>query len=128
MFEFDVRVRCFPFLISMPNGFPNLRSRLNRIKLLLCDVDGVLTDGSVFIGGAREIKQFNIQDDLGLVFLLRAGLKVGWVSARPVGGDGTCGRANSTLIFSSSKPTGSARSARSKNFCGARNWIGKRYV
>jgi 3-deoxy-D-manno-octulosonate 8-phosphate phosphatase (KDO 8-P phosphatase) len=43
----------------------------------------VLTDGSVFTGGAREIKRFHIPDGLGLIFLRRAGLKVGWVSARP---------------------------------------------
>jgi 3-deoxy-D-manno-octulosonate 8-phosphate phosphatase (KDO 8-P phosphatase) len=60
-----------------------LRPRLRRIKLFLCDVDGVLTDGSVFLGGAREIKRFNIRDGLGLIFLRRAGFKVGWVSARP---------------------------------------------
>jgi 3-deoxy-D-manno-octulosonate 8-phosphate phosphatase (KDO 8-P phosphatase) len=46
-------------------------------------VDGVLTDGSIFIGGAREFKRFNIRDGLGLVLARRAGLKVGWVSARP---------------------------------------------
>jgi 3-deoxy-D-manno-octulosonate 8-phosphate phosphatase (KDO 8-P phosphatase) len=46
-------------------------------------VDGVLTDGSIFIGGAQEIKRFNIQDGLGLVFLRRAGIKTGWVSSRP---------------------------------------------
>jgi 3-deoxy-D-manno-octulosonate 8-phosphate phosphatase (KDO 8-P phosphatase) len=51
--------------------------------LFLCDVDGVLTDGSVFIGGEEEIKQFNIQDGLGLVKLRREGFKVGWVSSRP---------------------------------------------
>jgi len=57
--------------------------RLKRIKLFLCDVDGVLTDGSIFIGGEREFKRFNIRDGLGLVLARRAGLKVGWVSARP---------------------------------------------
>jgi 3-deoxy-D-manno-octulosonate 8-phosphate phosphatase (KDO 8-P phosphatase) len=62
---------------------PQLRARLKRIKLFLCDVDGVLTDGSVFIGGEREFKRFNIRDGLGLVLARRAGLKVGWVSARP---------------------------------------------
>ena len=62
---------------------PSLKAKLRRIKLLLCDVDGVLTDGSVFIGGAREIKRFNIRDGLGMVFLRRAGFQVGWVSARP---------------------------------------------
>ena len=61
---------------------------LKRVKLFLCDVDGVMTDGAVFIGGAREIKRFNIRDGLGLVFLRRAGFKVGWVSARPSAGDG----------------------------------------
>lgn len=60
-----------------------LRLRLANIKLFLCDVDGVLTDGSVFIGGSREIKRFNIQDGLGLVLLRRAGIKIGWVSSRP---------------------------------------------
>jgi 3-deoxy-D-manno-octulosonate 8-phosphate phosphatase (KDO 8-P phosphatase) len=77
-------VGCFQFLNSMAQRIPkSLTSRLNRIKILLCDVDGVLTDGSVFIGGAREIKRFNIRDGLGLVFLRRAGFQVGWVSARP---------------------------------------------
>ncbi|MEI7807892.1 MAG: HAD hydrolase family protein [Verrucomicrobiota bacterium] len=62
---------------------PQLRARLKRIKLFLCDVDGVLTDGSIFIGGEREFKRFNIRDGLGIVLARRAGVKVGWVSARP---------------------------------------------
>ena len=62
---------------------PSLAPRLKRVKLFLCDVDGVLTDGSIFIGGEREFKRFNIRDGLGLVLARRAGLKVGWVSARP---------------------------------------------
>ena len=72
---------------------PSLTAKLRRIKLFLGDVDGVLTDGSVFIGGERppsqrsgaasEFKRFNIRDGLGMIFLQRAGLKVGWVSARP---------------------------------------------
>ena len=62
---------------------PALRTRLKRVKLFLCDVDGVLTDGSIFIGGEREFKRFNIRDGLGIVVARRAGLKVGWVSARP---------------------------------------------
>ena len=61
----------------------SLKKRLTRIKLFLCDVDGVLTDGSIFIGGEREFKRFNIRDGLGLVLARRAGLKVGWISARP---------------------------------------------
>jgi len=61
----------------------SLTAALKRVRLLLCDVDGVLTDATVFIGGAGEVKQFNIQDGLGLVRLRREGLKVGWISSRP---------------------------------------------
>jgi len=60
-----------------------LEAALKRIRLLLCDVDGVLTDASVFISGEEEIKQFNIRDGLGLVTLRRLGVKVGWISSRP---------------------------------------------
>ncbi len=60
-----------------------LRSRLARVRLLLTDVDGVMTDGSVFVGEHGEFKQFGIQDGLGLVLLRRCGLKTGWISARP---------------------------------------------
>jgi 3-deoxy-D-manno-octulosonate 8-phosphate phosphatase (KDO 8-P phosphatase) len=60
-----------------------LNARMARIKLFLCDVDGVLTDASVYIGGREEIKRFNILDGLGLVLLRRVGIKVGWISGRP---------------------------------------------
>lgn len=62
-----------------PAGF--LR-RLRRVKLLLCDVDGVLTDGTVLLGDGKEYKAFNIQDGLGMILLMRSGIKVGWVSNR----------------------------------------------
>ena len=64
-------------------GRSTLNGALRQIRLLLCDVDGVLTDGSVFIGGEREIKQFHVLDGLGLVAIRRHGLKVGWISSRP---------------------------------------------
>jgi 3-deoxy-D-manno-octulosonate 8-phosphate phosphatase (KDO 8-P phosphatase) len=67
----------------MAINFKPIDARLKRVKLFLCDVDGVLTDGSIFIGGEREFKRFNIRDGLGLLLARRAGLKVGWVSARP---------------------------------------------
>jgi len=60
-----------------------LRARLKRIKLLLCDVDGVLTDGAIFITSEGEFKRFHVHDGLGQRLAARAGLKVGWVSARP---------------------------------------------
>jgi 3-deoxy-D-manno-octulosonate 8-phosphate phosphatase (KDO 8-P phosphatase) len=79
-----LEVECFHFLNFMPaKNSPQLRLRFKRIRLLLCDVDGVLTDGSVIIGADAELKPFNIRDGLGLVLLRRAGLQTGWVSARP---------------------------------------------
>jgi len=61
----------------------SLHSRLQRVRLFLCDVDGVLTDSSVFMGSGAELKRFNIRDGLGLRLLQSAGIRVGWVSARP---------------------------------------------
>jgi 3-deoxy-D-manno-octulosonate 8-phosphate phosphatase (KDO 8-P phosphatase) len=61
----------------------NLVARLRRVKLFLTDVDGVMTDGNVFITRDGEFKQFSIQDGLGLVLLRKSGIKVGWISARP---------------------------------------------
>ena len=60
-----------------------LRPHLARVKLFLCDVDGVLTNGTVLIGGNFEAKTFNILDGFGLRLLQREGIKVGWVSNRP---------------------------------------------
>jgi 3-deoxy-D-manno-octulosonate 8-phosphate phosphatase (KDO 8-P phosphatase) len=66
-----------------PEITPELQARLAKIKLFLCDVDGILTDSSIFIGLAEEIKRFHIRDGLGLVMLREQGIKVGWVSRRP---------------------------------------------
>jgi 3-deoxy-D-manno-octulosonate 8-phosphate phosphatase (KDO 8-P phosphatase) len=53
------------------------------VRLFLCDVDGVLTDGTVWMGNGVETKRFNIRDGLGLKMLQHHGIKVGWVSRRP---------------------------------------------
>jgi len=64
---------------------PSLVSRLRRVELLLCDVDGVLTDGAILIGENLEAKTFHIQDGLGLGALRKSGVRVGWISNRPSG-------------------------------------------
>lgn len=74
-----------------------LLARLQRVRLLLCDVDGVLTDGSVIMGaGGTELKRFSIQDGFGLRLLRDGGIRVGWVSARP--SPATTERANDLKI------------------------------
>ena len=60
-----------------------LAAKLARVRILLCDVDGVLTNATVLIGDGREFKEFHIQDGLGLRLLQQAGVKVGWISNRP---------------------------------------------
>ncbi len=67
----------------MPSKVPaKLKARLAKIKLFLCDVDGILTDTAVYIGLEHEVKRFHIRDGLGLVMLRESGIKVGWVSKR----------------------------------------------
>jgi 3-deoxy-D-manno-octulosonate 8-phosphate phosphatase (KDO 8-P phosphatase) len=57
--------------------------RLNNIKLLLMDVDGVLTDGSiVYHDSGAQTKIFNSKDGLGIQLLIKAGIQVGLVTAR----------------------------------------------
>ena len=60
-----------------------LKRKLARVRLFLCDVDGVLTDGTVWMGGGAEAKRFHIRDGLGLRILMRHGVRVGWISRRP---------------------------------------------
>lgn len=60
-----------------------LKSKLQRIKVVALDVDGVLTSGNIQLDGSgNEIKEFNIQDGLGLVLLAKAGYKTAIISAR----------------------------------------------
>lgn len=60
-----------------------LNPKLARIKLFLTDVDGVMTDGAVYITESGESKRFYIPDGLGLHMLQRSGIRVGWISKRP---------------------------------------------
>jgi len=49
----------------------------------LLDVDGVLTDNSIYLGDeGKETKKFNVSDGLGIYFAKKAGIKVAFVSGR----------------------------------------------
>ena len=57
--------------------------RAERVKLLLMDCDGVLTDGRItLVEGGDEQKSFHTRDGHGLVLLHRAGLRSGIISGR----------------------------------------------
>lgn len=57
-----------------------------RIKLVGLDVDGVLTDGGIYLGDvggmAQEFKRYDIQDGLGIRFLRASGIKVVIITGR----------------------------------------------
>ena len=55
---------------------------LRGIKLLLTDVDGILTDGKVYVGVKEEFVAFDIQDGIGHRLAAYGGLRVGWLSGR----------------------------------------------
>lgn len=62
---------------------PSLAERLRTVRLLLLDVDGVLTDGSIIYSDAgAETKIFHVKDGLGIRMLQRAGVEVGIVTGR----------------------------------------------
>jgi len=57
--------------------------KLKHIQLLLLDVDGVLTDGSIIYNDdGSETKVFNASDGFGLRLVIQAGIKVGIVTGR----------------------------------------------
>ena len=62
----------------------SLSDKAQRIRAVVLDVDGVLTDGSIGYGAgsAEEIKFFNVKDGHAIKLLQRAGLKVGILSGR----------------------------------------------
>jgi len=59
-----------------------LIDKVEKIRLVLLDVDGVLTDGSLILGNHEEYKIFHVQDGLGIKLLQKAGIKVGFLTGR----------------------------------------------
>lgn len=58
------------------------QSTAKKIKLLILDVDGVLTDGRIIYCGNEEIKNFHAHDGLGIKLLKSTGVEVAIISAR----------------------------------------------
>jgi 3-deoxy-D-manno-octulosonate 8-phosphate phosphatase (KDO 8-P phosphatase) len=60
-----------------------MEERLKKIKLLILDVDGVMTDGRIiFDSNGIESKFFNVKDGHGIKMVQRAGIEVGIISGR----------------------------------------------
>ena len=60
-----------------------MNGRLSDIRLLLLDVDGVMTDGGIIYDGAgMETKVFNVKDGHGIKMLQRHGIEVGIITGR----------------------------------------------
>lgn len=67
----------------MTTNNQKLINRAKAIRLLLLDVDGVLTDGRLYYGNnGEELKAFNIQDGLGIKLLQRNDIQVGIITGR----------------------------------------------
>ena len=64
-------------------GNTDLAALAKDLRMLLLDVDGVMTDGGIILIGAdQEAKRFNAQDGMGITLARAAGIKVGIVTAR----------------------------------------------
>jgi 3-deoxy-D-manno-octulosonate 8-phosphate phosphatase (KDO 8-P phosphatase) len=64
----------------------DVRELAARVRLALFDVDGVLTDGTIYLDDeGRETKGFHVHDGHGLKMLRHAGIEIGIISARKSG-------------------------------------------
>ena len=61
----------------------DLKIRAQALEILLLDVDGVLTDGSIILSASGDdVKHFDVQDGMGVTLARAAGLKVGILTGR----------------------------------------------
>ena len=69
--------------MSLRRGFDFPCEKARHIRMLILDVDGVLTDGSIIMDGdGNEIKAFNVRDGHGIKMLQRAGIEVAIITGR----------------------------------------------
>ena len=62
---------------------PQLLEKARKIKMLLLDVDGVMTNGQVLLTPeGEELKHFSIHDGFGIVCAMKSGIRIGIISGR----------------------------------------------
>jgi len=60
-----------------------MKEKAKRIKMILFDVDGVMTDGGIILGSQGiELKKFHVQDGMGFTLAKKAGLMLGIITGR----------------------------------------------
>lgn len=61
----------------------NIKAKAKKIKLLILDVDGVMTDGSIILDNdGNEFKRFHVRDGHGIKMIQTAGITVGIITGR----------------------------------------------
>ena len=67
----------------MQSAFPTLAERCRGVRLLVLDVDGVLTEGGIVYGtGGLEVKRFHVRDGSGLKLWKKAGRRTALITGR----------------------------------------------
>jgi len=65
------------------NASKDVMSRAEKIRLLICDIDGVMTDGRLyFLGDGNEFKSFHARDGHGIKLLRQSGVETAVISGR----------------------------------------------
>ncbi|MCB5302286.1 3-deoxy-manno-octulosonate-8-phosphatase KdsC [Yersinia bercovieri] len=61
----------------------SVMQRASNIRLLICDVDGVMSDGLIYMGNqGEELKAFNVRDGYGIRCLITSGIEVAIITGR----------------------------------------------
>lgn len=62
---------------------PDVSQRAQKVKLLICDIDGVFSDGRIYLGNdGEELKAFNTKDGFGIKALINSGFEVAVITGR----------------------------------------------
>lgn len=77
-YELDLHAMLFKPMFKTPH----IASKVAQIKLLILDVDGVMTDGGMyFTASGDQFKKFNTKDGMGILHTTKKGMTVGIISS-----------------------------------------------
>ena len=62
-----------------------IKEKCKNVKLVITDVDGILTDGGMYYSeSGEELKKFNVRDGIGAILLKNSGIKIGAFTGEPL--------------------------------------------